>query len=63
MTVCISQGTRIDLTANLGLKDTTTKQFAQLFVHDYFKPNLDGKFDLVLHFHDASWLAEDIIYK
>lgn len=59
----VGQGTRIDLTSNLGLNNGTTGQFAQLFIPNYYQPPTDGKFDLVFHLHSASWAAEDQVYK
>jgi hypothetical protein len=59
----VAKGKRIDLTSKLALNNGTTGQFAQLFIPDYFVKPGDGKFDLVFHFHGASWPAEDEVYK
>jgi hypothetical protein len=56
----ISLGTRVDLTSKLQL---ASGQFAQLFIPDYFIAPGDGRFNLVFHFHSASWAAEDQVYK
>ena len=56
-------GTRINLTTQLQLNQSTSGQFAQIFVPDYFEAPADGKFDLVFHFHSASWAAENEVYK
>ncbi len=59
----VGQGTRIDLTSQLGLNNGITGQFAQLFIPNYYQTPSDGKFDLVFHLHSASWTAEDQVYK
>ncbi len=59
----VAVGQRFDLTSELQLNQSTTGQFAQVFVPDYFKTHADGKFMLVFHLHSASWAAEDEVYK
>ncbi len=59
----IAIGQRFDLTNELQLNQSTTGQFAQVFVSNYFKAPEDGKFILVFHLHSASWAAEDLVYK
>ena len=58
----VAVGTRIDLTSNLGL-NSSTGQFAQLFVPDYYAASANGQYMLVLHLHSASWAAEDQVYR
>jgi hypothetical protein len=55
-------GTRIDLTAPLGLNQGSG-QFAQIFIPDYYAVPADGKITLVFHLHSASWAAEDEVYR
>jgi hypothetical protein len=56
-------GIRINLTETLQLNQGTSGQFAQLFVPDYYCVPPDGGVILVVHFHSASWAAEDEIYR
>ncbi len=59
----VAVGQRFDLTTELQLNQTTTGQFAQVFVPNYFKAPEEGKFILAFHLHSASWAAEDEVYK
>lgn len=58
----VAVGQRIDMTAKVGLS-SSSGQFAQLYIPDYFQAPGDGKFTLVFHFHSASWAAEDQVYR
>lgn len=58
-----SVGTRIDLTKTLALNEEGGSQFAQLFIPDYYQVPPDGGIVLVVHFHSASWAAEDEVYR
>ncbi|MCJ7552319.1 MAG: hypothetical protein MUO34_00415 [Ignavibacteriaceae bacterium] len=55
-----TEGIRIDLSKEFALAD---KQFAQLFIPDFFIPDSQGKVTLVFHFHGSSWAIEDVVYK
>lgn len=55
-------GTRIDMTFKLGL-DSSSGQFAQIFIPDYFSVQVNGRYTLVFHLHSASWASEDQIYR
>ncbi len=57
-----AEGTRIDLTRKLWL-NPDNGQFAQLFIPDYFQVPPDERFIFVVHFHSASWAAEDEVYR
>ena len=59
----IALGQRFDLTNELQLNQSTTGQFAQVFVPNFYEAPDDGKFTLVFHLHSASWAAEDQVYK
>ncbi|MCX7919487.1 MAG: hypothetical protein N3A72_07740 [bacterium] len=39
-----------------------TLSTGQLFVPDYFKPKKDGRFNLVVFFHGATWCSEQVFY-
>ena len=54
------EGISIDLSKEFGLAD---KQFAQVFIPDFFMPDSRGKVTLVFHLHGASWAIEDVVYK
>ena len=55
-----TESIRIDLSKEFALAD---KQFAQLFIPDFFIPDPQGKVTLVFHFHGSSWAVEDAVYK
>jgi hypothetical protein len=62
-TQAVGNGIRIDLSEKLSL-DTDGGQFAQLFIPDYYQSGPDdGRYNLVIHLHSASWAAENHVYR